>query len=1118
MERLEKLAVIARVCLELDLQYQIKESKLLAEFIMDLFEKSVSDGVSNLSKFQQLLAENEADFDNDFVGRLFTIFTVIHPLTRQIIQQRDDNVNVNVNAVVDAKALFNEFSNDDNFDPIVDDYAVVADDIFDEEEYTSKDMVNNFEPQSVAHHDREPLLNKVYKGTVDSLKDFGAFVALDGFNTRQSGLVHISAIQSSRVSHPSDVLQKGQRVYVKVVKLENNRISLSMRDVDQSSGMEIRRDNFDRRHATNNDGGGGDDIVSFGNSKKRQRMTSPEMWELKQLVSSGALDQNEHQRILLEHNSNSALSDIDEDAVQGCSSINNNVEVDLEIEVNQDEPQFLKGRHRRQFDVSPVRVVKEPRGSLNRAATIASQYAKDRQEIKRIIKQSNEKSKGPQNFIRTRSKVNQDLMTLPMDVITHSSKDRSVEYGIHSLLSIREQREQLPIFKLKSSLLEAIEQNQVMVVIGETGSGKSTQMTQYLMESGYSSRGVIGCTQPRRVAATSVAKRVASEVGCRIGQTVGYTIRFDDCTSRDTRIKYMTDGMLLREALMDPMLSRYSVIILDEAHERTVSTDVLFGLIKQILRRRQDLKLIVTSATLDAQRFSDFFFHCPIFTIPGRSFPVQIMFAKDQEMDYLDASLNTVMEIHLNEAPGDILVFLTGQEEIDTACEVLTARYKALSGDKKCDQLMILPVYSALPSEMQSKIFEPTPAGTRKCIFATNIAETSVTIDGILYVIDPGFVKQNVYNPKLGMDQLIVVPISQAQAKQRAGRAGRVAPGKCFRLYTEKAFTQEMLPTGLPEIQRTNLADTVLKLKTMGINDLLRFDFMDPPPRPALLNAMDILYSIGALDEEGFITPIGRRMAEFPLEPQLSKTLIASEMFQCTEEILTIIAMLSVQNVFYRPKDKLSEADQKKQKFSQPEGDHLTLLCVYNSWKAAGFQDKWCFDNYIQYKTMQKAQDVRRQLIEIMDRCRIQIQSCGKDFTKVRKAITAGFFRNVAKKHMTEGYKKLTDNTVVFMHPSSSLFQRQPQWVIYHDLVLTTKEYMREVSLVDPKWLIELAPNYYKTLSGHELGRKRKGDKIEPLHKKFEDKDAWRLSSITFSYRNGRGFGSAAHGGFKSRR
>ncbi|KAI3636626.1 hypothetical protein MIR68_005315 [Amoeboaphelidium protococcarum] len=228
--------------------------------------------------------------------------------------------------------------------------------------------------------------------------------------------------------------------------------------------------------------------------------------------------------------------------------------------------------------------------------------------------------------------------------------------------------------------------------------------------------------------------------------------------------------------------------------------------------------------------------------------------------------------------------------------------------------------------------------------------------------------------------------------------------------------------------------------------------------------------------------------------------------------------MLSVQNVFYRPKDKLSEADQKKQKFSQPEGDHLTLLCVYNSWKAAGFQDKWCFDNYIQYKTMQKAQDVRRQLIEIMDRCKIQIQSCGKDFTKVRKAITAGFFRNVAKKHMTEGYKKLTDNTVVFMHPSSSLFQRQPQWVIYHDLVLTTKEYMREVSLVDPKWLIELAPNYYKTLSGHELGRKRKGDKIEPLHKKFEDKDAWRLSSITRSYRNGRGFGSSAHGGFKSRR
>ena len=315
---------------------------------------------------------------------------------------------------------------------------------------------------------------------------------------------------------------------------------------------------------------------------------------------------------------------------------------------------------------------------------------------------------------------------------------------------------------------------------------------------------------------------------------MGYAVRFDDMTSPSTVIKYMTDGLLLRECLLDDNLSQYSVIILDEAHERTISTDVLFGLIKEVLQRRPDLKLIATSATLDAEKFSTYFWDCPIFTIPGRTFPVEIFWAQEPETDYLDAALVTVMKIHLTEPEGDVLLFLTGMEEIETAVEVLQERVKALG--PSVPELMVLPVYSALPSEAQSLIFEPAPPGKRKCVVATNIAEASITIDGIYYVVDPGMCKVKAFNPKLGMDSLVVAPISQASANQRAGRAGRTGPGKCYRLYTEQAYKTEMLPTAVPEIQRTNLSMTVLTLKAMGINDLLNFDFMDPPPTQVRLD------------------------------------------------------------------------------------------------------------------------------------------------------------------------------------------------------------------------------------------------------------------------------------------
>lgn len=385
----------------------------------------------------------------------------------------------------------------------------------------------------------------------------------------------------------------------------------------------------------------------------------------------------------------------------------------------------------------------------------------------------------------------------------------------------------------------------------------------------------IGCTQPRRVAAMSVAARVAQEMNVKLGNEVGYAIRFEDCTSERTIIKYMTDGTLHREFLSEPDLQSYSVMIIDEAHERTLHTDILFGLVKDIARFRPDLKLLISSATLDAQKFSEFFDDAPIFRIPGRRFPVDIYYTKAPEADYVDACVISVLQIHATQPLGDILVFLTGQEEIETCMELLTDRTRRLGS--KVKELIILPVYANLPSDMQAKIFEPTPPGARKVILATNIAETSVTIDNIIYVIDPGFAKQNHFNSRTGMESLIVVPISKASANQRAGRAGRVAAGKCFRLYTAWSYKHELEDNTIPEIQRINLGNAVLMLKALGINDLVHFDYLDPPPHETLILALEQLYALGALNHHGELTKLGRRMAEFPVDPMMAKILLASE-------------------------------------------------------------------------------------------------------------------------------------------------------------------------------------------------------------------------------------------------
>ena len=482
----------------------------------------------------------------------------------------------------------------------------------------------------------------------------------------------------------------------------------------------------------------------------------------------------------------------------------------------------------------------------------------------------------------------------------------------------------------------------------------------------------------------------------------------------------------------------------------------------EAIKRRSDLKLIVTSATLDAEKFSEYFFGCPIFTIPSRTYPVEVLYTKKPATDYLDASLTRVMKIHLSEPPGDILLFLTGRVEIETAQQTLYQRTKALG--PKASELIILPIYSALPSEVQSRVFEPTPPGARKVVIATNVAETSLTIPGIYYVVDPGFVKQSVYDPRLGMDSLMVMPISQAQARQRSGRAGRTGPGKCYRLYTEAEYRDTMSPNSIPDIQRTNLAHTILMLKAMGIDDLLTFDFMDPPPAQIMHTAFDALYALSALDDEDSLTRLGRKMADLPMSPQLAKMLIASVELKCSDEILTIVAMLSVPSVFYRPRDKQSQADAQKATFHQPEGDHLTLLATYDAWKASGFCDAWCARHFVHAEHMRSARDVRAQLLGIMLRYKHDVVSAGPGpCDRVRRAICAGFFRHAARRDPRgRCHRTLAEDAPVYIHPSSALFRCPPEWCIYHEVVLTTREYCYNVLAIEPQWLVEVAPQFFK--------------------------------------------------------
>ncbi|XP_010477862.1 PREDICTED: pre-mRNA-splicing factor ATP-dependent RNA helicase DEAH10-like [Camelina sativa] len=682
---------------------------------------------------------------------------------------------------------------------------------------------------------------------------------------------------------------------------------------------------------------------------------------------------------------------------------------------------------------------------------------------------------------------------------------------------IAEHRKSLPIASVEKRLIEEVRKNDILIIVGETGSGKTTQLPQFLYNAGFCREGkMIGITQPRRIAAVTVAKRVAEECDVQLGQKVGYSIRFDDTTSNVTRLKYMTDGLLLREALLDPHLSRYSVIIVDEAHDRSVHTDVLLALLKKIQRARlkpvgekteignmalqgqtktrdengpqqngvlrgcqgrklSPLKLIIMSASLDARVFSEYYGGAKAVHVQGRQFPVDILYTVHPESDYIDAALVTIFQIHMEEKPGDILVFLTGQDEIESVERLVQERLQHLPEDKR--KLLPIPIFSALPSEQQMKAFAVAPPGFRKVILATNIAETSITIPGIRYVIDPGFVKARTYDPRKGMESLDVVPASKAQTLQRSGRAGREVPGKCFRLYQEREF-EKLEDSTKPEIKRCNLSNIILQLKALGIEDIIGFDFIDKPSSGAIVKALAELHSLGALTDDGKLEdPAGYQMSRLPLEPIYSKALILANQFNCLEEMLITVAVLTVESIFYDPREKREEARTARNHFASVEGDHLTYLSVYRESdeflekkKVAGsgnnldkIMKKWCKENFVNSRSLKHARDIYRQIREHVEQMGFNVSSCGNDMLEFRRCLAASFFLKAAQRQLDGTYRALESGEIVHIHPTSVLFRAKPECVIFDELMQTSKKYIKNLTRIDPLWLAELAPHHYKT-------------------------------------------------------
>ncbi len=624
--------------------------------------------------------------------------------------------------------------------------------------------------------------------------------------------------------------------------------------------------------------------------------------------------------------------------------------------------------------------------------------------------------------------------------------------------------EELPITAHVQEIARAIDQHSVIVVAGETGSGKTTQLPKIALAMGRGLSGRIGVTQPRRIAATSVAQRVAKELDVQLGKEVGYKIRFADRTSPSTYVKFMTDGILLAEIQGDPLLRAYDTLIIDEAHERSLNIDFLLGYLARLVTKRRDLRVIVSSATLETERFSAFFSGAPIIEVSGRAYPVEVIFreARKDEAEISDLVANTIEEITEIDPREDILVFLPGEREIRETMDELHAH--------GLPRTVVLPLYGRLPQSEQQRVF--APMSERRIVLATNVAETSLTIPGIVYVVDTGLARVNRYHPRTGVTSLQIEPISRASAEQRKGRAGRMRSGVCFRLYEQKDFESRPAYTD-PEILRVGLAGVILQMKSLGIGDIREFPFLDPPPKKAIEEGYRVLEELSAIDEQGELTEIGKKLSRLPLDPRLGRMVLAGEHEGCLAEVLIIASALGVQDPRERPLALQKKADEAHRKFRDEASDFVSLLKIWRSYQDAQGKmtrnqlQRWCYDNFLSVVRLREWTDVHQQITRLLKEMDIPMSGGQASGEAIHRALLPGLLSKIGMWNQ-EAKNYIGARQVRFqLHPSSGLSKKPPAWVVAAELALTSQLFARTAAKIDPAWLEEV---------GADLCRRNYGD------------------------------------------
>ncbi len=630
----------------------------------------------------------------------------------------------------------------------------------------------------------------------------------------------------------------------------------------------------------------------------------------------------------------------------------------------------------------------------------------------------------------------------------------------------------LPVTARREEIAEAIRDNQVIVLAGETGSGKTTQLPKICLDLGLGRKGLIGHTQPRRLAARSVASRVAEELGSSLGESVGFQVRFHEEVSDDTLIKVMTDGILLAETQNDRFLEKYEVLIIDEAHERSLNIDFLLGYIKTLLPKRPELKLIITSATIDVERFSSHFLNAPVIEVTGRTYPVEVLYRPlhdldsedDKAMDLQDAILAAVEEIQsinrqtMDGGPTDILVFLPGEREIrETADTLRKAQIKDLE---------ILPLYGRLSLAEQNKVFSGIRSGGTKLILSTNVAETSVTVPGIRYVIDPGLVRISRYSYRAKVQRLPIEPVSQASANQRAGRCGRIAPGTCIRLYSEEDFNTRAEFTDA-EIRRTNLAAVILQMLQLRLGDIQQFPFIDPPDKRFINDGYKLLEELQAVDAKRKLTPLGRQLAKLPVDPRIARMLIEGDRQDALSDVLVVASALSIQDPRERPADKRQAADEKHRQFQDDDSDFATLINLWNAFEnerqelSQSQLRRWCQKNFLSFMRMREWRDLHRQLHLSCKQLQLTEKGGGAGYEALHKSLLSGLLGNLGFKQEKGEYLGAR-NRRFRIFPGSGQFKKNPKWVVAAELIETSQLYAHTVARIEPEWVEPLAKHLVK--------------------------------------------------------